>query len=251
VRRAEAVVALVVAFVIAVVGGVIVGPFAAARSGGPAPAYRLRTVTLADGRTAVARWNPCQPAITYRVNLTGVAAARRPALLAEIRSGVARLAAADGLTYSYTGTTGFVPRRGNLASAPAEIVVAVVDRSATDLAMTPKSLGFGGVLWSTWSGGRSGAGVAVVRGYVVLSPAGLARLRPGFGAGRSQGNVILHELGHATGLEHTTDAHQVMHATLTSSAPAGWAPGDRAGLRRLGKAAGCIAIPSSVTVTDL
>jgi hypothetical protein len=76
-------------------------------------------------------------------------------------------------------------------------------------------------------------------------------LEPGFGTGKSQGNVILHELGHATGLEHPTAKGEVMDAELTSADPAGYAAGDRAGLAAVGARAGCIAIPSSLKIKDL
>lgn len=89
------------------------------------------------------------------------------------------------MAYRYTGTTTFVPQRGNIAKSPAEIVVAVVKKSATDFTFSENSLGYGGIMWSTWSGG-SGAGAAVVRGYVLLSPTGLATLKTGFGKGKTQ-----------------------------------------------------------------
>jgi hypothetical protein len=211
--------------------------------------YSLKMVNLADGTQVPARWNPCQPDITYQVNLSGVAPAARAGLLAEIRTGVTRLARADGMRYRYTGMTSFVPQQENLAREPAEIVVAAVDRDDTDLDLAESSLGFGGVLWASWAGGHEGA--AVVRGYVVLSPAGIAGLTPGFGKGKSQGNVILHEFGHATGLEHVRAGDQVMNPVLTPNSPTGYSAGDLTGLKKVGTAAGCLPIPASVGIRDL
>jgi hypothetical protein len=221
--------------------------------------YELRSIQLADGKSVIARWNPCQTAITYQVNLSGVAAAKRPAMLALIKKSFVKLAAADGMNYRYTGTTTFIPRTDNLAQQPAEIVVAAVARNKTNLELAENSLGFGGVLWSTWSSDSSGGpdsttgseGAAVVRGYVVLNPALISTLTSAFGAGLTQGNVILHELGHATGLEHVKDTHEQMTPVLTSSAPDGYSTGDLAGLKRIGSSAGCISIPSSVKIADL
>ena len=218
--------------------------------------YELRNITLAGGKSVVARWNPCQSVITYQVNLSGVVAAKRPALLALVKKSFAKLAAADGMNYRYTGTTTFIPRSDNLAEQPAEIVVAAVARNKTNLELAENSLGFGGVLWSTWSADdstskNSSEGAAVVRGYVVLNPALLSTLTAGFGPGTTQGNVILHELGHATGLEHVTDTSAQMTPVLTSSAPDGYSSGDLAGLKRVGRSAGCISIPSSVKIADL
>ncbi len=216
-----------------------------------ATSYELRTITLANGKKIAARWNPCQDAITYKVNLSGVATAQRAALLGRVRTAFRKLAAVDGLTYRYTGSTTFVPKQGNLAQQPAEIVVAAVSPKATDFALTANSLGFGGVLWSTWSGGSAGAGAAVVRGYVVLDPAGLHKLAPRFGPGRTQGNLILHELGHATGLDHVHSGGQLMNPALTAAAPDGFAAGDRAGLKKIGAGAGCLRIPAIVKIADL
>ena len=212
--------------------------------------YELRTAQLASGKTMVTRWNPCQTAITYRVNLSGVRQARRAALLKEIKTSFGKLAAADGITYRYKGSTDFIPQTGNLTQEPAEIVVAAVSRNQTDLGLAENSLGYGGVLWSSWSG-STGEGVAAVRGYVILSPSGFATLKPGFGRGKTQGNVILHELGHATGLNHVDSISELMNPVLLDSAPNGYAAGDLAGLRKLGAAAGCLQIPSSVTIADL
>jgi hypothetical protein len=207
--------------------------------------YVLPTTKLASGRTAVVRWNPCQAAITYRVNLAGIATAKRAGMLKTIASAFAQLAAADGMTYSYQGSTTFVPQTGNASDQPAQIVVAAVSRTATDLPLTANSLGYGGIQWITWSGSQ-GEGVAVVRGYVVLNTSpGITTLKAGFGPGETQGNVVLHELGHATGLEHAGATGEQMNATLTAASPNGYADGDQEGLRQLGVKAGCIRIPST------
>ena len=215
-----------------------------------ATGYKLQTVTLASGKTTVARWNPCQAAITYQVNLAGLPKAKRAAMLALVKKSFAKLAAVDGLTYRYTGTTTFVPMSNNLAAGPAEIVVAAVGRNATDLGLGENSLGYGGTVWSTWYG-SNGEGAAVVRGFVVLNPSGMASLKPGFGKGKTQGNVVLHELGHATGLEHVSGKDEQMNPTLMSTAPNGYGAGDRAELKKIGRDAGCITISSAVKVADL
>ena len=67
----------------------------------------------------------------------------------------------------------------------------------------------------------------------------------------TRGNVILHELGHATGLEHVSNRSALMNPTVTSSTPNGFGPGDRAGLKRLGRSAGCVPVPGAIQVADL
>ena len=244
--RSGAVVAGLIALITTATVG---GPISSAQAG-TGSGYSLAKVKLASGRSVVARWNPCQPAVTYRVNLAGVPRAKRAALRQEVRTAFGKLSAADGITYRYTGTTSFVPRSTNLAEAPAEIVVAAVGNKATDLDLTAKMLGYGGISWSTWSS-RAGEGAVVTRGFVILSPSGMASTKAGFGRGVTRGNVILHELGHATGLEHVSARSALMNPTVTSSTPNGFGPGDRAGLKRLGRSAGCVPVPGAIQVADL
>ena len=213
-------------------------------------AYSVMKARLNSGKTIDARWNPCQTAITYKVNLSGLPQKKRAAMLVTIKASVKRLHAATGMTYRYRGTTTFVPQQDNSGEQPAEIVVAAVAKKRTDFPMTAESLGYGGVLWSSWYGGQ-GEGAAVMRGYVVLEANAIQKLKTGFGTGLRQSNVILHELGHASGLDHTGNRKQQMYPMLSASSPSGFAQGDLAGLARVGRPAGCIDVPSYVGVRDL
>jgi hypothetical protein len=241
--------ATVAALVVGATALTVCGPLSAAEAG-TGLGYSLTKVKVASGRAVVARWNPCQAAITYRVNLVGLPTAKRSAMRKQIQASFAKLSAADHITYRYTGNTEFVPRTTNLAKAPAEIVVAAVGNKATDMDLAKNMLGFGGISWSTWSG-SAGEGAVVVRGFVLLSPSGMAATKPGFGRGVTQGNVILHELGHATGLEHASAKSELMNPTLTSSTPNGYGRGDLAGLEKIGEKGGCVKIPAAVRVADL
>jgi len=238
---------------IVLLGALVTAPTVAWNLERPEPvlenSYTLRNATLASGATTTARWNPCQEAITWQANLTGWPKKERRAMLEQITVGVAKVAAATGMIYRYTGSTTFVPRQENLVSAPADIVVAVINPKTTNFSFTENSLGYGGVLWATWYGG-DGEGAAVVRGYAVLIPDGLRKLRPGYGKGNRQGNVILHELGHSAGLDHAGSSRQQMYPNLTAKSPSGLAAGDRTGLGKVGTEAGCIAVPSRVNITD-
>ncbi len=69
-----------------------------------------------------------------------------------------------------------------------------------------------------------------------------ARLLNGFELGDSWGDVALHELGHLVGLAHVEDDTQVMYPDVTAG-EARLGAGDLAGLRRLGRAGGCLAVP--------
>lgn len=170
-------------------------------------------------------------------------------MLKQIQTAVAKVAKVTGMTYKYGGTTTFTPRQENLVSSPADIIVAVINPKTTNFSFSENSLGYGGVLWATWYGG-DGEGAAVVRGYAVLIPAGMNKLKAGFGGGNTQGNVILHELAHAAGLDHVRSNKQQMYPDLTAKSPNGYASGDLQGLNLVGKKAGCITVrPGSTSPT--
>jgi hypothetical protein len=220
---------------------------------GPGSGYQLATERMPDGKTLVLRWNPCQT-ITYKVNVAALPASLRPVVLAEVRTAAGRLAAASGLTLAYRGTTSQVPRSTTLDQQSAEIIIAATTRGQTDFPIGGRTLGFGGRSWYWWwydDGTKVSYGAAVTRGFVVLDAAGLGSLRPGFGRGLDRGNLIMHELGHAAGLDHAGSRASLMYPELAASAPDGYGPGDRAGLARLGRAAGCVTIPVQLPSPDL
>ncbi len=216
-------------------------------------AYATTAVKLTDGRRVVLRWNPCQM-ITYRINVSAVPSRQRAAMITQIRAAVTRLTAASGLTYSYEGTTTAVPRTSSIARQSAELIIAVTTPAATDFAIGKGVLGYGGYRYWQWttttSTGRKVGGAAIARAWVVLDAAGLLAMKPGFGRGATQGNVVLHELAHTVGLDHVKDHRQLLYPTLTATAPNGFAAGDKAGLQVVGRKAGCQAVPSSV-IRDL
>lgn len=244
------VVAALLAATAPVVGGT--GPTAAADAGGPG--YVLSTVEVGD-QSLTMRWDPCQPAITYAVNArhaSGSARGRRSAVR-DARAAVERLATATGMTFVYAGATRHLPTGESWHErAPAEIVIAWVDQRRPSAASTllgttaggRDAAGTGGYHFWRWSTDGAGWVGAIGRGFVVLNARGTAR--PGFGAGLTRGNLLLHELGHVVGLAHTDDAGQLMDPVLSERTGAGFADGDLAGLALLGRAAGCIEVPTGL-----
>jgi len=159
------------------------------------------------------RWNPCRTN-HYRVN----AANGGPGALADVTSALAQLTAVSGLQFVDDGP-------------PTEISQSGYGRTQTPDSAPPLLIAWAAASWR----GADGVGRAlqIVSGVVVLKQA--ANLAPGFGPanGATRGRVLLHELGHVAGLNHTGDANQVMYSVVDGRAGT-CAAGDQAGLARVG-----------------
>lgn len=223
-------------------------------SAGPA-AYLLST-RVVDGTILTLRWNPCQVAVTYRVNATAAArtASGRASAVADVRTAFVALGRATGITYRYLGTTTTVPTGDAWSDrlGDAEVVVAWVDQSRIRSTLLGRAggsyaAGTGGYSYKTWtSPGQPTPQGVIGRGFLVLNAANNAAFAPGFGAGTTRGELLLHELGHVVGLRHVTTSAQLMYPVLVPRARAVYQSGDLAGLSRVGRVAGCIDVPAWV-----
>jgi len=182
--------------------------------------------------TQVIRWNPCAP-IGWRLNAPGASAT----LLATINTEFAQLAGATGMTFRYDGTTTFVPTTTNISSEPDDLVVTIAPRTSTDLFDgSPGAIGYGG-----WSAVTTAAGHwKIVKGWVILDQAAVATLPAGVQPAQSAGTLVLHELGHAVGLQHAAKPTEIMYPALNAQTPQTYSADDRIGLALVGKNAGCI-----------
>jgi hypothetical protein len=195
---------------------------------------------LSGSSTSPARWDPCRT-VGYRVNTT---LATRGAL-SDVLGAMARVNRVSGLHFTYRGSTRIVPTGRNGGSYPADtdIVVAWVRPGQTAaIASSARQIGTGGASWSSWRlNGRTYRRMDT--GTVLLSTRSNA-LAGGFGAGPTtgllgtRGQLLMHEIAHAAGLNHARGTSQVMYPVMTRK-PAAFGAGDAAGLRRVGRAAGC------------
>ncbi len=204
-------------------------------SGTAAAPYAFSAVL--DGKPI--RWNPCAP-IRWTANTS-----RGPAGgLGVLKEAVARIAQQTGTTWQYVGPTSTVPRSGYVPRTAAKtyppVLIGWTDGASSDL-LRGQSRRVLGMTRTSWLGVRraDGSKVAATRGAVIaLDRTDALPLR----GGTSWSSVALHELGHAMGLAHVRGNTQLMSVTLPRGAH-GLQRGDKAGLVRLGRSAGCVVVP--------
>lgn len=198
------------------------------------------------------RWDPCSTT-TYAVNVrqAGGTAAARARALADVKEAVRRAAARTGLTFKFAGTTREVPRdAGDTGWADrqraAELVIAWVDQrhaaTRSNLLIPEGSRyasGTGGWVWKAWMV-RNQWNLAIGRGFVVINSGDNHLYKPGFGAGYTRGALLLHEIGHALGLDHVGATSQLMYPRMLDRDSTGYHRGDRMGLKKVGEPLGCV-----------
>jgi hypothetical protein len=206
-----------------------------------------------DGCTP-SRFNPCQP-IHYIQN----AAAAPPDVVANVREAFRRLSVATGMTFVDDGftdetdrTTGYVPERYGSRWAPILISWEHFPADQTN--------GRSQILGNTLPfrvqeqvvSARLRFNVDAYNDEFTKAP-----IQAGFGPpagsgtgpiGRENitwGRILLHELAHVVGLGHTSDFGSLMYpdAAQQTIRPADFSRNDLAGLRYLGKEAGCLTTP--------
>lgn len=180
-------------------------------------------------RTRPARWNPCV-VISYQVNPRNMPKHG----MADLTEALRRVSQVSGLRFRYAGTTRVTPVAGYDGPGTGRFVVAWSTRAQARGLLHPAAAGV------AWTSTRGGSRPRILTGSITME-ASFARTAPaGFGAGSPHGMVLMHEIGHLVGMDHTNDRWSVMHPS--ASLPAAiWGAADRAGLKALGRSAGCLA----------
>lgn len=172
------------------------------------------------------RFDPCRP-IPYRINYAGAPSNARHLVTVAL----AKARAASGLTFVYAGSYSGVPfsgRRNNGLPAHGIGFAWATSRQVSGLASG--AVGFGGGGWAV-NDEQIASGVVINRTY---------HFRKGWTGPNSIGGLLLHELGHALGLEHVKDRRQVMYP-LDVGAPSGnYNRGDISALQQIGLDGGCL-----------
>lgn len=183
--------------------------------------------------TGPVRWNPCTR-IGYRINSSGMTSAD----LAEVRAAFNRINQASGLAYTYRGATRwYYDSAGRTGPPPSDAALVFSFVQAGVEPYAPRSftntslLGLGGPAWD--SRGQ------IRQAMVLINRAGVKRLPTGTGPGTRM-QVYVHEIGHATGLDHVGAIDQLMYPYFNRSLPPVLGAGDVSGLRRVGRPAGCM-----------
>jgi hypothetical protein len=173
-------------------------------------------------------FDPCRP-VHYVMNPAG-APADGAAL---IRSAVGRLRTATGLDFIYDGTTRETPSNDRQAYQPtrypdrwAPVLIAWSNEDAF-----PGLAGYIAGLGMPLAATANGSDWAYVSGQVVLDERQLApKALPDRPEARA---IILHELGHLVGLDHTSDRREIMYSESQFNVT-DYGNGDLRGLSLLG-----------------
>ena len=199
----------------------------------------------------IARWDSCDGPVGWRINARQASAGA----LADTQGALARISAVSGLKFAYRGTTTIVPGAPKQPKRPKDTQLVIAwakPGQSAQLTVAQAKAGVAGIGGATWSYGyvdKAGRPASkIFSGEVVLNAS--KTYAAGFGSGPAtgqqgtRGQLLMHEIGHAVGLDHPEgpDTSQIMYAQMGSKL-AVWGAGDTNGLRAVGARAGCMSLP--------
>jgi hypothetical protein len=175
------------------------------------------------------------------VNPAGLSSAERGRVIGAMGTAIKL----SGLRISYAGSTSVIPRSGTTYDEKrrygADMVIAFSKRGTgagkSDLLPGGSVIGIGG-MGATYAGADwawSADGYVVFDRSLLSKPTGTRR------------TAYLHEIGHMLGLAHVFTRGEVMYPSVNSQSPGTPTPGYIAGLRAVGRPAGCPGNPSLQT----
>lgn len=179
------------------------------------------------------RWNPCAP-VHWRADLRNAPAGT----LTTVKAAVANVSAKLGITFVYDGAATYIPQQGDY-NQPSSLVVSFARHpgrpSPSNWLTGGTNVGYGG--FQATGVIRNGQPVyQISKGFVVIDAD-----RYPFLSTKIRTGVLEHELGHAVGLNHARYTSEIMYPTISNASPDNYSAGDLAGLKLLGRSAGCIA----------
>jgi hypothetical protein len=208
-----------------------------------AAAANGRYTFLSTHRGEPVRWDPCAP-IRFKVNRNGAVPASEVAhIVAAFRTLGRDL---GGVRFLYAGSTTLVPDTTDQArrsGAPIVVAFASPGTGSTRSSMlTGREAGRGGFGSTRWGSGDGPHVPVATTGAAVLDTRKARAMKR-----KTRNAMYLHEIGHVLGLGHAGDRREIMYPTLLTAGPRTYASGDRAGLARLGRKAGCLQVPARAT----
>jgi hypothetical protein len=204
---------------------------------GPDETYRF--IHLAYGTRPV-RWDSCE--ITYRLFVSEAP----DGYAADVEEAFRRLEAATGFRFASAGVTDEEPGpavvriyRGG-RSEGADIDILWQDHEGFEDARDALDAKGNAIAWATPFPQTGGFFSSYGGAIVVMDTARTGPL--GFEGPWFHGVILMHELGHAMGLGHVRDPHQIMYSGRHPDlSVADWGSGDLEGLRRVGAPDRCAA----------
>jgi len=192
-------------------------------------------------------YDPCKT-VRYAVNTDDVG----PAQLLMVQLGMAQVSAATGIRVRYVGVSHQVPFLTDLTRLPPgqDLLVAWGTRQEVPTFLSTAAVGLGGPVWvRNASDGRGRPVTRILESAVVLDSDAYADptaySQSYLSTQPTWGEVILHELGHAFGLDHVQAPDEIMYPdTGAGRYPDGtfrgqYDAGDLAGLATNGLGQGC------------